>query len=290
MGVISFFAHGFVPMWPKFTGCEKGMVAKMNMNSNRYDKNYEEIISTDEIKQIIEQYNIGKKPLAKLLGWGETTILRYLEGDIPTTEYSYKLKSILHEPEYYYSLLINRKEALTRVAYRKSKKAVFALILATKINVVGYYIVNKADSNICPRYAQFILYYIQAFSLGFYGREMFEEETQINANHTPYLKIYNDMRESGIHTVDIPDEALLAKDRALIDAVYESFTWYGPKALQMLVNSEKVMMKISRDKDGNKIISKSTLEAYFNEIINKYNISQINEISNYPDKKIPELK
>jgi DNA-directed RNA polymerase subunit H (RpoH/RPB5) len=66
------------------------------MNVNRYDVNYNEIISTDEIELILARYNIGKKPLAKLLGWGETTIIRYLEGDIPTLEYSNKLKSILY--------------------------------------------------------------------------------------------------------------------------------------------------------------------------------------------------
>ena len=58
------------------------------MINNRYELLNDEVITVDEIRQILESYRIGKKPLAKLLGWGETTIIRYMEGDIPTSEYS----------------------------------------------------------------------------------------------------------------------------------------------------------------------------------------------------------
>ena len=50
----------------------------------------EEVISIPEIAAILNNYRIGKKPLAKLLGWGETTIIRYMDGDVPTKEYSDK--------------------------------------------------------------------------------------------------------------------------------------------------------------------------------------------------------
>ncbi|NLK75941.1 MAG: hypothetical protein GX288_11740 [Clostridiales bacterium] len=260
------------------------------MNVNRYDVNYNEIISTDEIELILARYNIGKKPLAKLLGWGETTIIRYLEGDIPTLEYSNKLKSILYEPEFYYAILINRKEVLTKVAYRKSKKAVIGIILSSKLNAVAYYIVNKANADISPIYVQYLIYYTQAFSLALYDREMFEEDMQININQVPYLKLYNHMRKVGVYTLDISDNMLSAEDRLLIDAIYDSFTWYGPKALQKLVYSERIMMKISRDRNNDKIISKVTLKAYFNEVLRKYDINEISEIWKYPDIRIPKLR
>jgi hypothetical protein len=62
------------------------------MKGNRVEIGNEAIITADEIKLILDRYRIGKKPLAKLLGWGETTIIRYMEGDIPTNEYSNKLR------------------------------------------------------------------------------------------------------------------------------------------------------------------------------------------------------
>ena len=76
------------------------------MIRNRYEVENDEIITSDEIIQILEKYRIGKKPLAKLLGWGETTIIRYIEGDIPTKEYSIKLRTLLDNPEFYYDLLV----------------------------------------------------------------------------------------------------------------------------------------------------------------------------------------
>ena len=82
------------------------------MISNRYALENEGVITSDEIRQILEKYRIGKKPLAKLFGWGETTIIRYMEGDIPTNEYSTKLKCLLDNPEYYYELLIKDKTVL----------------------------------------------------------------------------------------------------------------------------------------------------------------------------------
>ena len=55
-------------------------------------------ISKDEILQILKQYNIGRKPLSLLLGWGQTTILRYLSGITPTPEYSKDLFHICYAP------------------------------------------------------------------------------------------------------------------------------------------------------------------------------------------------
>ena len=82
----------------------------------------ESTISTEEVKCILLDYNIGKKPLAKLLGWGETTIIRYIEGDIPTCEYSQKLLQIKEDPNYYYDILLKNQDKLTTVAFKKSKK------------------------------------------------------------------------------------------------------------------------------------------------------------------------
>ena len=59
------------------------------------------LICREEILQILEKYNIGRKPLSLLLGWGQTTILRYLNGITPTPEYSKELLHILKDPSYY---------------------------------------------------------------------------------------------------------------------------------------------------------------------------------------------
>ena len=38
------------------------------------NRNY---ITKEQLQDLVKKYNIGKKPLSKLLGWGETTVLLY---------------------------------------------------------------------------------------------------------------------------------------------------------------------------------------------------------------------
>ena len=47
-----------------------------------------DIIPLEDIRAIPEKYNIGKRPLSLLLGWGEQTFSRYYDGDMPTKQYS----------------------------------------------------------------------------------------------------------------------------------------------------------------------------------------------------------
>ncbi len=260
------------------------------MKGNRIEMENEAIISADEIKLILDRYRIGKKPLAKLLGWGETTIIRYMEGDIPTNEYSNKLKSILDDPEFYYDLLCRRKECLTGVAFKKSKKAVMSKIMSSKIYAVAYYIVNKCNAEICPSYIQFLLYYAQVFSLALYDKELFQEECGINNEHIPYLKLYEGMKRCGIHMLEGGEEYLAQEEIDIIDCVMEAFTWYGPKTLNAMTSYEKSMIKISRDKFNNKIIAKDMLKAYFKDILEQYQIKNIHEIGKYPDQRIIDIK
>lgn len=260
------------------------------MKGSRNDMDNEAIITADEIKLILDRYRIGKKPLAKLLGWGETTIIRYMEGDIPTNEYSNKLKAILDDPEFYYDLLCRKKECLTGVAFKKSKKAVMSKIMASKIYAVTYYIVNKCNAEICPSYIQFLLYYAQVFSLALFDKELFQEECGINNEHMPYLKLYEGMKRCGIHMLEGGEEFLAQDEIDLVDAVMDAFTWYGPKTLNVMTSYEKSMIKISRDKYNNKIIAKDTLKAYFKDILEHYQIKNMKEISKYPDQRIIDIK
>ncbi|NLJ97281.1 MAG: hypothetical protein GX321_09015 [Clostridiales bacterium] len=260
------------------------------MKENSLEFDYETTITTEEIRQILEKYRIGKKPLAKLLGWGETTIIRYMDGDIPTGEYSDKLKKILESPEYYYDLLIKRKDCLTGVAFRKSRRAALLKIMSSKIYVVTYYIINKSDADICPGYLQYLLYYIQAFSLSLYGRELFQEDYIVNAEHIPFPKLFDDMRRCGIHALEGWEGFLEEEEQKLIDAVFNAFTWHGPKSLSRLMEDELSDLKISRDRFNNKIISKDSLKAYFKEICDNYEINQLEDIGNYPDRSIIRIR
>lgn len=60
---------------------------------NEFRSNHN-IISLEKIMGIPEKYNIGKRPLSLLLGWGEQTFSRYYDGDMPTKQYSETLQKI----------------------------------------------------------------------------------------------------------------------------------------------------------------------------------------------------
>ncbi len=90
------------------------------------------LVTKEQIEKILVSYNIGKKPLSLLLGWGETTICRYLDGDIPNEKYSNILFELLNSPQKYLELLEQNRANITEIAYTKSKKATIEILSDTK--------------------------------------------------------------------------------------------------------------------------------------------------------------
>ena len=260
------------------------------MDTKGKGKDYEEIISTTDVNTILDQYHIGKKPLAKLLGWGETTVIRYIEGDIPSREYSSKLQMLLDEPVYYYDLLTKRKSHITDVAYRKSRRAVLSRILSSKIYAMAYYFINKSNGEISTEFIQYLLYYCQAFSLSLYDKEIFQEDFIVDSKDKPYPKLYKSLKTNGISTIDIKDYGISEGDLELMEAVYFAFSWYGSRALQALAEYEKPFLRLSYDDNDNRIISKDTIRVYFRDIVYQYNIHETSDIYKYPDRRLRSIK
>lgn len=260
------------------------------MNTKGKSKDYQDVIKTEDIKLILDRYHIGKKPLAKMLGWGETTIIRYVEGDVPSSEYSSKLQKLLEEPIYYYDMLVNRKDSLTGVAFRKSKKAVLSRIVSSKINAVAYYLIKKSNGEISSEFIQYLLYYCQAFNLSLNGKEIFQEEFIADNKEKPYSKVYKSLKTNGVKKLDVDDYDLTGDEMDVIDSVYYGFSWYGPRALQALIDYEKPFLRMSRDEYDNRIISKDTMKSYFRDVLYQYNIHDAGEIYKYPDRRLRSIK
>lgn len=260
------------------------------MNENNLQNNANSIVTTEEIKTILNNFRIGKKPLAKLLGWGETTIIRYIEGDIPTAEYSYKLKTIVNEPAYYYKLLLENKDNLTNVAYRKSLQAVLDKMTEKKIDLISQYMIYNSHGDLSSTYIQWLLYYGQAFSLALYDKELFEDDYNVNQENAPFIRIFSSMKKHGVNSFEVSPLRLKEEERKLIDKMLDTFCWYGPKTLKVLTSFERANFKISRDKEGRKIISKDTIRNHFKDLMNQYEIFTVSDINKYPDRKFAEIK
>ena len=98
-----------------------------------YEKKHN-LITVSEIEKILKKYDIGKKPLSLLLGWGEVTLTRFLEGKIPTLQYSERLKC-LKNADCFSNILEENSDRITPTAYKKAKAALENTEQAEKINI-----------------------------------------------------------------------------------------------------------------------------------------------------------
>ena len=95
-------------------GKEMSVPGLIDKNVQEIDEQYraaEGLVSMDDIEKLMKIYKIGKAPLSLALGFGEVTIPRYLEGQIPSKEYSDIVKAALASPAYMKrKLMENRKK------------------------------------------------------------------------------------------------------------------------------------------------------------------------------------
>lgn len=103
----------------------------MDLNVQEVDQQYraaEGIVSIEDIEKLMKIYKIGKAPLSYALGFGEVTIARYLEGQVPSREYSDIIKNALASPAYMKSKLVKHRERITDAAYKKALAAADSLL------------------------------------------------------------------------------------------------------------------------------------------------------------------
>ena len=104
-------------------GEEMSIPGLIDKNVQEIDSQYraaEGLVSIDDIEKLMKIYKIGKAPLSLALGFGEVTIPRYLEGQVPSKEYSDVVRAVLVSPAYMKQKLMENREKLTDAAYKKA--------------------------------------------------------------------------------------------------------------------------------------------------------------------------
>lgn len=276
-------------------------------NLNRIDKVYrneEHIITTEEINKILNKYKIGKKPLSKLLGWGEVTLTRYLNGDIPSKVYSEQLYKILNDNEYMDTLIEKNKHLITERAYNNIKNVVSKLneikienCIQTEIEIIAEYII-AIGKEITPLALQKILYYAQGFYKAFFGKFLFEDDCQAWVHGPVYVNIYEKYKEfkSANIFIDVDydiEDIIEDEKREILDAVIKYFGYYNGKALEKMshfetpwINARKGLLPIE---NSNNIISKNDIKEYFEKVKNKYDMLNILDIKKYSDDQFKRV-
>lgn len=133
-------------------GEEISLPGLLDLNIKEIDSQYREkenLITIENINRLLKIYDIGKGPLALVLGFGEVTIKRYLDGQVPSLEYSNIMKKALFSPDYFYKKLQENKNKITPASYKKSQEAVNNLqelfVLSDKMRQVIAYLFKELN-------------------------------------------------------------------------------------------------------------------------------------------------
>lgn len=286
----------------KETFCKEcnGLVYVAEINDENLNTLYsearklEDLISIDEIKEIMKKYNIGKRPLSKLLGWADLTITRYLEGFLPNKEYSDKLKLILDDIDEMYNLLEANKNNISNVTYNKSMEAIRNLkrneisadIEYSKLIKVSKYIISKMY-DVTPLALQKLLYYSQAFYNMFTEKNLFEDDCEAWVYGPVYRDVYDYYKDYKGRGINSDEDIRLDNyiEEYVVDAVIKYFGCYNTSILVSMTHLEKPWIfsrkGLSDDQASNKIIEKDLINSYFKEVKDKYNIINFVDIKDY---------
>lgn len=224
-------------------------------NLQQLDQKFREVenlITIEQINMVLNRYNIGKRPLSELLGWGEVTITRYLDGAIPTKQYSEKLFELLENPNRMKELLEKNGSLISDVAVKKTRAAVDFYLGNPeegckddcKIDhVVKYCLAKMVD--VTPLALQKLLYYAQAFNKVINREFMFNDDCEAWVHGPVYREIYYRYKNFGYNPIedemefDEEEMNLTNNEKEILDSVIANLGCYSGRILEKMTHSEK---------------------------------------------------
>lgn len=238
-------------------------------------------IIKEQLLSIMERYNIGKKPLSRLLGWGDTTIMRYLNGVEPNREFAIKIERLAVNPWEYIQILEQNKEHITDTAYKKTKKAVYQEIFRDRSIEAMQYVITLADGDIAPYRVISVLYYAQVCSLVLRGLPLFEEEADFSTNQSMvYPRLYEQMKQYGIHLLSPEHSSFSIEEQDYLKQVYLVLNRYSPNALKALFIREKRRIRHNLGQEI-KLVGYESLTSQYEESLKKVGLKNLSDLKNY---------
>lgn len=280
-------------------GEEMSIPGLTDKNVQEIDEQYraaEGIVSIDDIEKLMKIYKIGKGPLSLALGFGEVTIPRYLEGQVPSKEYSDIVRAVLASPAYMKQKLMENRDKLTDAAYKKAMAAADSIeslfsISAKMLRVIAY--VFEKLEEVTPLMLQKLLYFIQGVYSALYGRPIFTEDCRAWIYGPVYPEVYDLFRDFKYNPIDDARFALLEgtadaltdDEKRVIDLVVNTFGIYGGKILERITHNEDPW-KEARKGYGDSIPSseflpKERIMKYYIAVNKKYGIDTEDGLRTY---------
>lgn len=278
---------------------EMSIPGLIDKNIREIDEQYramEGLVSIDDIEKLMKIYKIGKAPLSLALGFGEVTIPRYLEGQVPSREYSDIVKAALASPVYMKQKLMENREKLTDAAYKKAMAAADSIeslfSVSDKMLRVIACVFEKLEE-VTPLMLQKLLYFIQGIYSALYGKPIFVEDCRAWIHGPVYPEVYELFRDFKYNPIDDARFALLkgtedtlTKDeKRAIDLVVNTFGMYGGKVLEKITHNEEPWREARRGYGGgipsNELLTKEQITKYYTAVNEKYGIDKEDGIQLY---------
>ena len=280
-------------------GKEISIPGLIDKNVQEIDEQYrsiEGLVTIADIEKLMKNYKIGKAPLSLALGFGEVTISRYLEGQVPSKEYSDVMRAALASPAYMKQRITENSEKLTDAAYKKAVAAADSLenlfSVSEKMLRVIAYVFEKLEE-VTPLMLQKLLYFSQGIYSALYGRPIFVEDCRAWTHGPVYPEVYDLFRDFKYNPIDDArfalfegkDEALTEDEKRVIDLVVNTFGMYGGKVLERITHNEEPW-KEARNGYGDSIpsselLSKERIMKYYVAVNQKYGIETRNGLMDY---------
>ncbi|MBQ9044099.1 MAG: hypothetical protein IJ111_14950 [Eggerthellaceae bacterium] len=245
----------------------------------------ESIVTPEQIALIPERYAIGKRPLSRLLGWGELTYTRLLEGSTPNKQHSDELRHLLEEPAAFARLLERgyHQGTITETAYRRSKHALDGLLTeehqdSAKLFEVADRLCALAEGDLTPRALQVLVYLVQGRCIAKLNVPLFEHLPYAASFGPAYRQIAETYTFDGIQAAyerskagKADPEQSLGKAVAVIDGVYAQYSDMSGGALCRMARSQAPWRKARKRAQApegaecNEIISLKSMKKFFSK-------------------------
>ena len=274
-----------------------GLIDKNVKAIDEQYRKYENLVSVEDIKKCMRLYNLKKETLSKALGFGEITITRYLNGQVPSKEYSDRIRGVMHSCDLMEQYLEQNRDILTNTAYKKAVSQInlikneFSAITPKLLAVI--YVLFKDLEEVTPLLLQKLLYYVQGIHLALYDEAVFPEECEAWIHGPAYHRIYTLFKDFRYNPIDDErfsllagcEESLTREEKLVIRLVTKTFGMYSGKVLEKITHMEKPWCDARGDlieeTTSDRIINKNEIKSYFKQVNKQYDISSESGINEY---------
>lgn len=253
-----------------------------------------DLITISDIKKILEKYNVEKRPLSKLLGFGELTITRYIDGQLPSAKYSDILLEVSRDEQKMKEYVEANKEKVSAVAVNKVIRAIEKCEVEKKYDnsaeKIALYIISSGRE-ITNLFLQKILYYVKAISELFEGKSIIMEPCEAWKFGPVFPSVYEKFKEFGKQEIEISlskeyvNGLLTKQEKQVTDYVMNTFGIYNAWFLKDLTHHEEPWIAarkgLSEDDASRNLMDEEIISHYFAKINEKYDLKTVVGVEAY---------